>query len=47
MRLKEIAQALDFSEAHICQSHAKAILAIRAFIEGSERGRRQTKDRQP
>lgn len=36
MRLKEIALALGYSEAHICQSHARAILAIRASIEQSE-----------
>lgn len=47
MRLKEIAQALDFSEAHICQSHAKAILAIRNFIEQCEGGLKNLKDRQP
>ena len=36
MRLKEIALALGYCEAHICQSHAKAILAIRACIEQAE-----------
>lgn len=36
LRLKEIAQSLGFSEAHICQSHAKAILAIRAHLERVE-----------
>jgi hypothetical protein len=38
---------LDFSEAHICQSHAKAILAIRASLEQYEGGLKHTKDRQP
>lgn len=36
LRLKEIAQALGFSEAHICQTHAKAILAIRAHLDRLE-----------
>jgi RNA polymerase sigma factor for flagellar operon FliA len=36
LRLKEIAHSLGFSEAHICQTHAKAILAIRAHLERVE-----------
>lgn len=47
MRLKEIAQTLGYSEAHICQSHAKAILAIRASVEQHEAGAAKMKDKQP
>lgn len=36
MRVCEIARACDFSEAHICQTHTKAILAIRSFVERHE-----------
>ena len=36
LRLREIAQAFGFCESHICQMHAKAILAIRSFLEQHE-----------
>lgn len=36
MRLNEIAQAFGFCNSHICQIHAKAILAIRSYIEAFE-----------
>ena len=36
MRVCEIARACGFSEAHICQTHTKAILAIRSFVEQHE-----------
>ncbi|MFM1770078.1 MAG: hypothetical protein RJA22_2607 [Verrucomicrobiota bacterium] len=44
LRLKEIALALGFSEAHICQTHAKAILAIRAHLDRVEGPGRQQLD---
>ena len=37
LRVHEIAAATGFSRAHICQTHAKAILAVRAFVERCER----------
>lgn len=36
LRVKEIAQVCGFSESHICQVHAKAILAIKSHIETQE-----------
>ena len=36
LRLREIAQAFGFCESHICQQHAKAILAIRSYLEQYE-----------
>ncbi|MEY2411240.1 MAG: polymerase sigma factor FliA [Verrucomicrobiota bacterium] len=36
MRVCEIARACGFCEAHICQTHTKAILAIRSFVEQHE-----------
>ena len=38
LRVKEIAEASGFCESHICQTHTKAILAIRAYIEQHEAG---------
>lgn len=37
LRVGEIAKATGFCPAHICQTHTKAILAIRSYIEGHER----------
>jgi RNA polymerase sigma factor FliA len=36
MRLNEIAQAFGFCNSHICQIHAKAVLAIRTYLERYE-----------
>jgi RNA polymerase sigma factor for flagellar operon FliA len=36
MRLREIAEAFGVTESRICQIHAQAILAIRAFLEKHE-----------
>ena len=36
LRLREIAEAFGFCESHICQMHAKAILAIRSSLEQFE-----------
>ena len=41
MRVCEIARACGFCEAHICQTHTKAILAIRSFVEQHEAAARQ------
>jgi len=38
LRLREIAEAFGFCESHICQTHAKAVLAIRAFLAEHEAG---------
>jgi RNA polymerase sigma factor for flagellar operon FliA len=40
MRLNEIAQAFGFCNSHICQIHAKAILAIRVYLERYEARRK-------
>jgi RNA polymerase sigma factor for flagellar operon FliA len=37
LRVSEIAQATGFCKAHICQTHTKAILALRAFLDRHER----------
>ncbi|HEY2951760.1 MAG TPA: FliA/WhiG family RNA polymerase sigma factor [Verrucomicrobiae bacterium] len=44
LRVKEIAEASGFCESHICQTHTKAILAIRSYIEQHEAGARRPKD---
>ena len=36
LRLNEIAQAFGFCNSHICQIHAKAILAIRVYLQRYE-----------
>jgi RNA polymerase sigma factor for flagellar operon FliA len=36
LRLREIAEAFGFCESHICQLHAKAILAIKSYLEQHE-----------
>ena len=41
MRVCEIARACGFCEAHICQTHTKAILAIRVFVEQHEASARK------
>ena len=41
LRLREIAAVFGFCESHICQIHAKAILAIRGFLERYETGPRE------
>jgi RNA polymerase sigma factor FliA len=41
LRVKEIAQVCGFSESHICQVHAKAILLIKSHIEAQEARRTQ------
>ena len=41
MRVCEIARACGFCEAHICQTHTKAILAIRSFVEQHEAAARK------
>jgi RNA polymerase sigma factor for flagellar operon FliA len=38
MRLKEIAEAYGVTESRICQIHAQAILAIKAYIQRYEAG---------
>jgi len=37
LRVSEIAAITGFCPAHVCQTHTKAILAIRAFVERYER----------
>ena len=37
LRVNEIAQSTGFCPAHICQTHTKAILAIRAYVDRFER----------
>jgi RNA polymerase sigma factor for flagellar operon FliA len=44
LRVKEIAEASGFCESHICQTHTKAILAIRSYIERHEAGPRRPND---
>jgi RNA polymerase sigma factor for flagellar operon FliA len=44
LRVKEIAEASGFCESHICQTHTKAILAIRSYIERHEAGARPPND---
>jgi RNA polymerase sigma factor for flagellar operon FliA len=36
LRLREIAEVFGVTESRICQIHAQAILAIKAFIEEQE-----------
>jgi len=36
LRLREIAEVFGFCESHICQMHAKAILAIKSYLEQHE-----------
>ena len=43
LRVKEIAAICGFSESHICQVHAKAILAIKSQIEAAEASRLKPK----
>jgi RNA polymerase sigma factor FliA len=40
MRLNEIAEAFGFCNSHICQIHAKAVLAIRSYLESYESRRK-------
>src|SRR6185436_11421048 len=40
LRVSEIAAITGFCPAHVCQTHTKAILAIRAFVERYERSGR-------
>jgi RNA polymerase sigma factor for flagellar operon FliA len=42
LRVSEIAQVTGFCPAHICQTHSKAILAIRAYLEKHEGARRKS-----
>lgn len=46
LRLNEIAQALGYCNSHICQIHAKAILALRAYVEKHEAGRKNLTKKQ-
>jgi RNA polymerase sigma factor for flagellar operon FliA len=41
MHLREIAEAFGLTESRICQIHAQAILAIRAYVQRLESGRIQ------
>ncbi len=41
MHLREIAEAFGLTESRICQIHAQAILAIRAYVQRLESGRVQ------
>jgi RNA polymerase sigma factor for flagellar operon FliA len=38
LRLREIAEAFGVTESRICQIHAQAILAIRAYLQRFESG---------
>jgi DNA-directed RNA polymerase specialized sigma24 family protein len=40
LRVSEIAELTGFCPAHVCQTHTKAILTIRAFVERYERSGR-------
>jgi RNA polymerase sigma factor for flagellar operon FliA len=39
LHLREIAEVLNLTESRICQIHAQAILAMRAYLQRFESGR--------
>jgi len=47
LRLREIAEAFGLTESRICQIHAQAILAIKAYLQKYESGEPVDKDTAP